>query len=175
MKCPFCAHGDSKVVDSRDSETGEAIRRRRECLACTKRFTTYERVEAQPLFVVKKDGRREEWSHPKLLGGLISASKKRDIAPATLEAIVDDIENLVRTRNSSEIPSRDVGEMVMERLRDLDEIVYMRFASVYRSFRDVEDMRKTIEEVLAHPRPLGGGRRSRHHADESTGVLDLGK
>jgi len=177
MNCPACAHGDSKVVDSRDSETGEAIRRRRECLACAKRFTTYERVEAQPLFVVKKDGRREEWSRQKILGGLINASKKRDIAQSVLDALVDDVENAVRSRSASEVLSRDIGEMVMERLRMLDQIVYIRFASVYRSFKDVEDMRQTIEDVLSNPPKLqsGAGRRTRRRADDSTGVLDLGK
>src|SRR5690348_12476702 len=127
MKCPYCANEDSKVVDSRDSETGEAIRRRRECLNCGKRFTTYERVESVPFFVVKKDGRREEWDRQKLMGGLISASKKRNISPAQLEAFVDDVENTLRSRNTVEVPSRDVGELVMDRLRDLDEIVYVRF------------------------------------------------
>src|SRR5437899_9059377 len=115
MKCPFCGAADNKVVDSRESETGEAIRRRRECLVCGKRFTTYERVEALPLFVLKKDGRREEFSHQKLLGGLLVASKKRELSPAQLEAMVDDIENELRTHNISEVPSRTIGEVVMER------------------------------------------------------------
>lgn len=176
MKCLFCSYADSKVVDSRDSETGEAIRRRRECLHCGKRFTTYERIETQPLFVVKKDGRREEWHRQKLLGGLIAASKKRSIAPAQLEKIVDDVENALRSRNLSEVPSGDVGEMVMERLRDLDEIVYVRFASVYRSFKDVADMRQTIEDVLANPPGLrAGGRRRRQRQEDSSDTLDLGK
>src|SRR5438552_12887921 len=106
MKCPYCGHIDLKVVDSRDSDTGESIRRRRECLSCTKRFTTYERVEAVPLYVVKKDGRREEFDRHKLMGGLINASKKRDVAPATLEALVEEVENSLRGRNLTEIPSR---------------------------------------------------------------------
>src|ERR1700736_1195145 len=133
MKCPFCGAADNKVVDSRESETGEAIRRRRECLSCSKRFTTYERIEAPPLYVVKKDGRREEFNHQKLLGGLIVASEKRDLAPARLELMVDEIENELRSHNMSEVPSRQIGEMVMARLRELDEIAYIRFASVYRS------------------------------------------
>src|SRR5438309_69262 len=124
MKCPYCGHIDLKVVDSRDSDTGESIRRRRECLQCTKRFTTYERVEAVPLYVVKKDGRREEFSRQKLLSGLLMASKKREIAPSRLEMLADDIENSLRTHNQTEVPSRHVGEMVMERLRELDEIAY---------------------------------------------------
>ena len=176
MKCPFCTFVDSKVVDSRDSETGEAIRRRRECLQCGKRFTTYERVEAVPLYVVKKDGRREEFHRQKLMSGLLNASTKRDIAPSQLEQIVDDIENELRTRNLTEVPARQIGEMVMDRLRDLDEIAYVRFASVYRSFKDVEQMRATIEEVLANPpgtRPRG--RRRRDGDGEQELSLDLGK
>lgn len=176
MKCPYCGATDSRVVDSRDSETGEAIRRRRECLSCAKRFTTYERIEAPSLFVVKKDGRREEFSRPKLLGGLLVASKKRDIAPARLEAMVDEIENELRGRSQLEVPSIVVGEMVMERLRDLDEIAYIRFASVYRSFKDAEDMRATIEDVLAHPPARGDQRRRRRAQDEGEELsLDLGK
>src|SRR5215472_1137417 len=125
MKCPFCGSSDNKVVDSRDSETGEAIRRRRECLACSKRFTTYERVEALPLYIVKKDGRREEFNRQKLLSGLLVASKKREVSPAQLEAMVDAIENDLRTHNPSEVPSRALGEAVMERLREIDEIAYV--------------------------------------------------
>lgn len=178
MKCPYCAAADSKVVDSRDSETGEAIRRRRECLACHKRFTTYERVEAVPLWVVKKDGRREEFNRRKLLGGLVNASTKRDIAAAQLESIIDDIENAMRARNVNEVRSREIGEQVMQRLRDLDEIAYVRFASVYRSFQDVEQMRATIEEVLANPPGMrrDARRRRRSGADDSREPsLDIGK
>jgi transcriptional repressor NrdR len=177
MRCPFCGTADSKVVDSRDSETGEAIRRRRECLHCAKRFTTYERVEAPALYVVKKDGRREDFSRPKLLSGLIMASKKRELAPARLETIADDIENELRSRNLLEVPSRLVGEMVMERLRELDEIAYIRFASVYRSFKDVEDLRATIEDVLAHPPGTRIDPRRRRRAPRPEGgelPLDLG-
>ncbi|HEY7934319.1 MAG TPA: transcriptional regulator NrdR, partial [Solirubrobacteraceae bacterium] len=113
VKCPFCGETDIKVVDSRDSETGEAIRRRRECLGCGKRFTTYERVEVPPLYVVKKDGRREEFSRAKLLSGLVMASKKTRLAPANLELMVAEIENALRSRNISEVPSPEVGSMVM--------------------------------------------------------------
>jgi transcriptional repressor NrdR len=178
MKCPFCAYVDSKVVDSRDSETGEATRRRRQCLHCGKRFTTYERIEAVPLYVVKKDGRREEFDRRKLLSGLTVSTKKRDIAQATLEAIVDDIENTLRGRGGTEVPSREVGEMVMNRLRALDEIAYIRFASVYRSFKDAQEMRETIEEVLAHPpgvrRPEPGRRRPPREEGAEL-ELDIGK
>jgi transcriptional repressor NrdR len=179
MKCPYCSQPESKVVDSRDSETGEAIRRRRECLECHKRFTTYERVEAVPLWVVKKDGRREEFNRRKLLGGLINASTKRDIASAQLEIIIDDIENALRSRNVTEVRSREVGEMVMQHLRTLDEIAYVRFASVYRSFQDVEQMRATIEDVLSNPpgtRHPDAPRRRRRGADDGRELpLDLGK
>ena len=179
MKCPYCQNVDSKVVDSRDSETGEAIRRRRECLRCGKRFTTYERVEAVPVYVVKKDGRREEFDRHKLLGGLLTATKKRDIARSALEAMVDEIEHTLRGRGQVEVPSREVGEMVMERLQLLDEIAYIRFASVYRSFKDATDMRATIEDLLAHPpgtRRPEPSRRARPR-DEGADILplDIGK
>jgi transcriptional repressor NrdR len=179
VKCPFCGAADNKVVDSRESETGEAIRRRRECLNCAKRFTTYERIEAPVLYVVKKDGRREEFDRHKLLGGLAVASEKRELPRARLESIVDGIENELRSHSLSEVPSRQIGEMVMERLRELDEIAYIRFASVYRSFKDVQEMRATIEDVLAHPpgtrhdtvrRP-----RRRRNGDGRELPLDLGK
>jgi transcriptional repressor NrdR len=179
MKCPYCSQPESKVVDSRDSETGEAIRRRRECLVCHKRFTTYERVEAVPLLVVKKDGRREEFNRRKLLGGLVNASTKRDIASAQLEMVIDDIESALRSRNVTEVRSREIGEMVMRQLRAIDEIAYVRFASVYRSFQDVEQMRATIEDVLANPpgtRPPDMPRRRRRRADEGREpALDIGK
>jgi len=176
LRCPFCGAADSKVVDSRDSETGEAVRRRRQCLDCSKRFTTYERVEAPALYLVKKDGRREEFNRQKLLNGLLVASKKRDIAPAKLERMVDDIENELRGRNQLEVPSRLVGEMAMDRLRELDEIAYIRFASVYRSFKDAEEMRATIEDMLQHtPGTRTGGRRRAQREDGDTSLpLDLG-
>lgn len=176
MKCPYCGAADSKVVDSRDSETGEAVRRRRQCLDCSKRFTTYERVEAPALYLVKKDGRREEFNRQKLLNGLLVASKKRDIAPADLARMVDDIENELRGRNQLEVPSRLVGEMAMDRLRELDEIAYIRFASVYRSFKDAEEMRATIEDMLQRtPGTRTGGRRRPHREDGDTSLpLDLG-
>jgi transcriptional repressor NrdR len=178
VRCPYCAHADSKVVDSRDSETGEAIRRRRECLSCRRRFTTYERVESVPLYVVKKDGRREEFDRRKLLAGLLTATKKREVAPSRLEALVDEIENALRGRGSTEIPSRELGELVMDRLRDIDEIAYVRFASVYRSFKDMSDMRATIEQLLAQPPGTRRAepRRPRPPRDRETELpLDMGK
>lgn len=175
MKCPYCGAADSKVVDSRDSETGEAVRRRRQCLDCSKRFTTYERVEAPALYLVKKDGRREEFNRQKLLNGLLVASKKRDIAPADLARMVDDIENELRGRNQLEVPSRLVGEMAMDRLRELDEIAYIRFASVYRSFKDAEEMRATIEDMLQRTpgTRTGGRRRPQREAGDTSLPLDL--
>ena len=153
------------------------MRRRRQCLTCDKRFTTYERVEAPALYLVKKDGRREEFNRQKLLTGLLVASKKRDIAPARLEQMADDIENELRSRNQLEVPSRLVGEMAMARLRELDEIAYIRFASVYRSFKDAEEMRATLEDVLQHPpeRRAEGRARRRARDEDASLPLDLGK
>jgi transcriptional repressor NrdR len=179
MKCPYCAHLDSKVVDSRDTETG-AIRRRRECLQCRKRFTTYERVEAVPLLVVKKDGRREEFDRNKLIGGLLAATKKRPVPRHAIEQLVDDVENALRAGGVTEVPSPEIGEEVMLRLRDLDEIAYIRFASVYRQFKDVDDVRGVMEELLSHPpgtraAPARRGARSRPGAPEEELPLNLGR
>src|SRR4030088_1722575 len=149
MRCPYCGHHDLKVVDSRDSEVGEAIRRRRECLQCGQRFTTYERIEAVPFYVTKKDGRREDFDPQKLFTGLKKATEKRDISPERLRAIVDDIEAELRRSGRVEIPSGEIGEMVMVRLRDLDEVAYIRFASVYREFMDLQDVKREIEQVLS--------------------------
>ncbi len=149
MKCPYCGHIDLKVVDSRDSDTGESVRRRRECLQCSKRFTTYERIEAVLLYVIKKDGRRESFDRQKLFTGLMKATAKREISPSTVEGIVDQIESELRTRGKIEIPSREMGELVMDKLRTLDWVAYIRFASVYRSFRDVQEVKQVIEQLLS--------------------------
>jgi transcriptional repressor NrdR len=148
MRCPYCGHHELKVVDSRDSEVGEAIRRRRECLQCGQRFTTYERIETVPFFVTKKDGRREDFDPQKLFGGLRKATEKRDISPERLNGIVADIEAELRRSARVEIPSGEIGEMAMLRLRELDEVAYIRFASVYRSFKELAEVKKEIEEVL---------------------------
>ena len=148
MRCPYCGHHDLKVVDSRDSEVGEAIRRRRECLQCGQRFTTYERIEAVPFYVTKKDGRREDFDPQKLFTGLKKATEKRDISPERLNGIVDEIEAELRRSGRVEIPSQEIGEMVMERLRDLDEVAYIRFASVYRDFKDVREFKEELEDLL---------------------------
>lgn len=149
MRCPYCGHHDLKVVDSRDSEVGEAIRRRRECLQCGQRFTTYERIESVPFFVIKKDGRREDFDPHKLFGGLKKATEKREISPEKLNAIVDEIEADLRRSGRVEIPSGEIGEMVMDRLKSLDEVAYIRFASVYRDFMDLQDVKTEIERVLS--------------------------
>ncbi len=149
MKCPYCGHQDLKVVDSRDSDTGEAIRRRRECIGCHKRFTTYERVENVPFYVIKKDGRREDFQRQKLFDGLMTACEKRDISPATIEATIDEIESELRATGKMEIPTREIGERIMDRLRKLDDVAYVRFASVYRSFRDLSEVKKEIDALLS--------------------------
>jgi transcriptional repressor NrdR len=152
MRCPYCNHDDMRVVDSRDSETGEAIRRRRACNSCSKRFTTYERIESIPFYIVKKDGRREDFDRQKLFLGLMNACKKRDISPGQVTEIVEEIEADLRGRGQSELPSREVGELVMNRLRQLDEVAYVRFASVYRSFRDLSEVKNEIDHLLSADR-----------------------
>jgi transcriptional repressor NrdR len=149
LRCPYCGHHDLKVVDSRDSEVGEAIRRRRECLQCGQRFTTYERIESVPFFVVKKDGRREDFDPQKLFGGLRKATEKRDISPEKLKGIVSEIEADLRRSGRGEIPSEEIGEMAMDRLRELDQVAYIRFASVYRQFTELQEVRKEIDRVLS--------------------------
>jgi transcriptional repressor NrdR len=149
VRCPYCGHHDLKVVDSRDSEVGEAIRRRRECLNCGQRFTTYERIEAVPFYVIKKDGRREDFDPQKLVMGLRKATEKRDISQEKLRGIVDEIEADLRRSGRVEIPSQEIGEMVMDKLRELDEVAYIRFASVYREFMDLQQVKREIEQVLS--------------------------
>ncbi|HMD71274.1 MAG TPA: transcriptional regulator NrdR [Bryobacteraceae bacterium] len=138
MKCPFCNHLHDKVVDSRESKEGEAIRRRRECLACERRFTTYERIDEVPYMVVKKDGRREKFDRQKVLGGLLKACEKRPVSMAKLSDLVNRVESKVSDSPDREITTTEIGEFLMESLRDLDKIAYVRFASVYRDFQDEE-------------------------------------
>jgi transcriptional repressor NrdR len=149
MKCPFCGHQEDKVVDSRGSSEGIAIRRRRECLACGKRFTTYEHVEEQRLMVIKKDGRREPFDRQKLLSGLLKACEKRPIGMEQLEQLVDELERDLSRSFDREVPSREIGERVMKRLHDLDPVAYVRFASVYREFKDAEQFIHELKELLA--------------------------
>jgi len=147
MRCPFCDTADSRVLDSRPAAAGGAVRRRRECRECGKRFTTYERVDELPLMVVKKDGRRELFDSRKLLAGLITACQKRPVPTAALEELAAQIERDLRSTMEREVPSSDIGEQVMRRLYGLDEVAYVRFASVYREFRDVQEFTREIERL----------------------------
>lgn len=149
MKCPFCAHDKDKVVDSREGAGGEAIRRRRECLGCGRRFTSYERIEEIPYFVIKRDGRREPLDRHKLMAGLRRACEKRPVSAKALAAVVDEIEQLVHESGDREVESRVIGERVMQRLKELDSVAYVRFASVYRRFEDVEAFMSELRELLA--------------------------
>lgn len=153
MRCPFCHYEDTKVLDSRPTEDGQAIRRRRECLECRRRFTSYERVEEIPIWVVKKDGRREAFDRGKILRGLLTACEKRPISLETLEDAVDRVERSVRDAANGEVATRVIGELVMQRLRDLDEVAYVRFASVYRQFTDIEGFRQELERLIQAQQP----------------------
>jgi transcriptional repressor NrdR len=148
MRCPFCGHVKDKVVDSRETGSGDAIRRRRECLSCGRRFTSYERVEEIPYFVVKKDGRREPFDRQKLMAGLHRACEKRPVPAKALASIVDEIEQMVQDNPEREIPAREIGERVMERLREQDKVAYVRFASVYRQFEDVEEFMAELRALV---------------------------
>ena len=149
MRCPFCAHPESKVVDSRPSDEGSSIRRRRECLACQKRFTTYETMESLPLMVVKKDGSRQSFDKSKLLNGMIRACEKRPVSFGTLEEMANEIEQVLQNEMDREIPSARIGELVMERLKQVDEVAYVRFASVYRQFKDISTFMEELNKLLA--------------------------
>ena len=148
MKCPYCAHLEDKVVDSRESKEGEVIRRRRECLGCGKRFTSYERIDQIPHMVVKKDGRRESFDREKVLAGLRRACEKRPVPTKTLESIVDRVEAMVQESPDREVPTGVVGEFLMERLRELDRVAFVRFASVYRDFKDADQFMATLKGLL---------------------------
>lgn len=157
MHCPFCNSEESKVVDSRDSEAGDATRRRRECLACERRYTTYERIEEVPLMVVKSDGREELFTRQKVLNGLLRACEKRGIPLDRLERVCDDIENDLRRVSGRPVTSRMVGERALRHLRDLDKVAYIRFASVYRQFEDIEEFQQELATLeLAGAEPLPG-------------------
>ncbi|MBM4045626.1 MAG: transcriptional repressor NrdR [Planctomycetes bacterium] len=149
MKCPFCKADNDKVVDSRASDEGMSIRRRRECLACLRRYTTYERVEDTPLRVIKKDGRRVPFERSKILEGLRKACEKRPISTEQLDRVVDDIEVEIYRKYDREVPSKDIGQLVMERLRALDKVAYVRFASVYREFKDVNEFVAELKPMLS--------------------------
>jgi transcriptional repressor NrdR len=150
LKCPYCGYGESKVVDSRPTDEEAAIRRRRECEKCAKRFTTYEKIEEMPLIIVKKDGSREVYLRSKMMNGLLRACEKRPISISQIEAIADDIEKELYNSMEKEIDSKKIGEMVMNRLKKIDDVAYVRFASVYRQFKDIntflEELKKLINE-----------------------------
>lgn len=150
MKCPFCGHQEDKVIDSRASSDGMSIRRRRECLNCGRRFTTYEQIEGQSLMVIKKDGRREPFDRHKVLAGLVKACEKRPVSMDQLEALVDDIERELSRQFEREVSSKEIGERVMRQLHALDPVAYVRFASVYREFKDLEQFMRELKDVLAH-------------------------
>jgi transcriptional repressor NrdR len=148
MKCPYCSHLEDKVVDSRESKEGEVIRRRRECLGCAKRFTSYERIDQIPHMVVKKDGRREPFDREKVLAGLRRACEKRPVPTKTLESITDRVEAMVQESPDREVPTVVIGEFLMDRLRELDRVAFVRFASVYRDFKDVDQFMATLKGLL---------------------------
>ena len=154
MRCPFCDANRDRVVDSRESRDGAVIRRRRECLNCNRRFTSYEQIEEVQYMVVKHDGRREEFSRNKLLEGLRTAARKRPISTRQLEDIVDATENLLHQREDREISTQDIGAFVMDRLKTLDQVAYVRFASVYRRFDDIEAFQQVLKNLIQSP----GGR-----------------
>jgi transcriptional repressor NrdR len=148
MRCPFCSENHDRVVDSRESRDGETIRRRRECVSCGRRFTSYEQVFVTPHMVVKHDGSREEFSRKKLLSGLLKACEKRPIATRSLEAIVDEAEGMLHDREDREITTQEIGAFVMERLRVLDQVAYVRFASVYRRFEDLDAFMNVVTSLI---------------------------
>jgi len=152
MKCPYCGHEEDKVVDSRSSQEGDAIRRRRECLKCQRRYTTYEHIEGVSLMVVKKDGRRESFDRKKVLSGLVKSCEKRPVSVEKLEDIVDDVERTLQRNFDKEVASVEVGELIMQRLGKLDQVAYVRFASVYREFKDVNQFMKELKQILAKER-----------------------
>ena len=148
MRCPYCSYGESKVVDSRSAEDYNAIRRRRECLRCSKRYTTYEKVEDIPILVIKKDLSRESFNKEKIISGLIKACQKRPVSRAQIEEIAADIERNISNKMMVEIKSDYIGEMIMERLKDIDEVSYVRFASVYRQFKDINTFMEEIKSLM---------------------------
>ena len=148
MKCPFSAHLEDKVVDSREGKDGRVIRRRRECLRCAKRFTSYERIDEIPFMVVKKDERREPYDRNKIMAGLRRACEKRPVSPGALDAIADEVEQMLQDSAEREILTRAVGEKVMDRLKGLDTVAYVRFASVYRQFQDVDQFMRELKDLL---------------------------
>jgi transcriptional repressor NrdR len=153
MRCPFCSANRDRVVDSRESRDGETIRRRRECLECGRRFTSYEQIEGIPYMVVKHDGTREEFSRKKLLAGLLKACEKRPVPTRKLEAVADQAESMLHDREDREISTQEIGAFVMERLRELDQVAYVRFASVYRRFEDIDAFMDVLKTLIRPAKP----------------------
>ena len=149
MKCPFCGEINNKVIDSRLSKNGDVIRRRRECIECRRRFTTYEHIEEIPIMIIKKDGRREVFNREKVRSGIQRACEKRDISMDVIEEFVDELERDLRETGKKEIPSREIGERIITRLHELDDVAYVRFASVYREFKDVNDFVDELKNLLS--------------------------
>lgn len=152
MTCLFCGHKEDKVIDSRESQEGDVIRRRRECLSCARRFTTYERIDEVPYMVVKKDGRREKFDRQKILSGLLKACEKRPIPMSKLAGLVDEVQSVLADRSDREITTTEIGELLMQHLGALDKIAYVRFASVYRDFQDVEAFLSELKDLMKHKR-----------------------
>lgn len=152
LKCPFCSYSESKVIDSRPTDEGERIRRRRECLKCSKRFTTYEIIENVPIVVIKKDKSRETFDRSKLMNGLLRACEKRPVSVATLEKIVDEIEALLQNSLDREVASQRIGTYAMEKLKGVDEVAYVRFASVYRQFKDINSFMEELSKIIENKR-----------------------
>jgi transcriptional repressor NrdR len=150
MRCPFCGYEESKVIDSRPTDEGERIRRRRECLQCTKRFTTYEMIESLPIIVIKKDRSRETFSRDKLRNGMLTACEKRPVSIETIERAIDDIETSIQNSLDREVSSTRIGELVMDKLKDIDEVAYVRFASVYRQFKDINTFMSELSKLLSN-------------------------
>ena len=150
MKCPYCTNLESKVIDSRATEDNTTIRRRRECLECGKRYTTYERIDDLPVMVIKRDGNRERFNRNKILNGLLKACEKRAVSREQLESIVNTIEQKVKNQMENEVDSTIIGELVMDHLRQIDEVAYVRFASVYRQFKDIETFRQELDKLLGN-------------------------
>ena len=148
MKCPFGGYEESKVIDSRPTDEGERIRRRRECLNCAKRFTTYEMIESLPIIVIKKDGSRETFDRQKLLTGMLRACEKRPVSIETLDRVISEIETVIQNSLDREVSSDKIGELVMEKLKDIDEVAYVRFASVYRQFKDINTFMDELNKLL---------------------------
>ena len=168
LRCPACGHPESRVLDSRPVQEQRVIRRRRECEACGNRFTTYERHEEPPLLVVKKDMRRESFDSQKIIRGLLRACERRPVSMADIEALAADVERELRRRGSEEVSSREIGELVMDRLKGLDEVAYVRFASVYRQFRDLEDLEREVKRLRTD-------REANRGTDRQPSLFDLGE